>query len=134
MPTPVIWNTLRTSAWPSSTSLNLGASMPFMAVSILIDAVVDDAVHPHIHVDAGGVDSLALLSGRTLKPTMMALEVEASITSLSLMAPTAQWMTRTGPSSLESFLQRGLDRLGGALDVCLDDDVQILHLAPPGSG
>ena len=34
---------------------------------------------------------------------MMALEVEASITSLSLMAPTAQWMTRTRTSSLVSF-------------------------------
>ena len=47
--------------------------------------------------------SLALASGRTLKPTMMAPEVAASITSLSLMAPTAQWMTRTRTSSLDSF-------------------------------
>ena len=47
--------------------------------------------------------SLALASGRTLKPTMMAPEVLASMTSLSLMAPTAQWMTRTRTSSLEIF-------------------------------
>ena len=47
--------------------------------------------------------SLALASGRTLKPTMMAPEVVASITSDSLMAPTAQWMTRTRTSSLDSF-------------------------------
>ena len=48
-------------------------------------------------------ESRALLSGRTLKPTMMAPEVPASMTSDSLMAPTAQWMTRTRTSSLESF-------------------------------
>ena len=72
---------------------------------------------------------MALASGRTLKPTMMALEVEASITSLSLMAPTAQWMTRTRTSSLDSFSRDCLHRLGGALDVGLDDDVQVLHLA-----
>ncbi len=48
-------------------------------------------------------ESAAFLSGRTLKPTMMALEVVASITSDSLMAPTAQWMTRTRTSSLEIF-------------------------------
>ena len=34
---------------------------------------------------------------------MMALEDAASITSDSLMAPTAPWMTRTLTSSLESF-------------------------------
>ena len=33
----------------------------------------------------------------------MALEAAASMTSLSLMAPTAPWMTRTRTSSLESF-------------------------------
>ena len=53
-------------------------------------------------------DSLALLSGRTLKPTMMALEVVASMTSLSLMAPTAQWMTLTRTSSLDSFSRLAL--------------------------
>ena len=52
--------------------------------------------------------SLALESGRTLKPTMMALEVAASMTSLSLMAPTALWMTRTRTSSLESFSREAL--------------------------
>ena len=52
--------------------------------------------------------SFALASGRTLKPTMMALDVEASMTSDSLMAPTAQWMTRTRTSSLVSFSREAL--------------------------
>ena len=44
----------------------------------------------------------ALRSGRTLKPMMMAFEVEASSTSDSLTAPTPVWMmrifTRSSPS------------------------------------
>jgi hypothetical protein len=47
--------------------------------------------------------SRAAASGRTLKPTMMALEEEASMTSDSFTAPTPPWMTRTLTSSLESF-------------------------------
>ena len=47
--------------------------------------------------------SSATGSGRTLKPTIMALEALASITSLSLTAPTAPWMMCTRTSSLESF-------------------------------
>ena len=47
--------------------------------------------------------SSATGSGRTLKPTIMALEALASMTSLSLMAPTAPWMMCTRTSSLESF-------------------------------
>ena len=52
--------------------------------------------------------SRAAASGRTLKPTMMAFEVEASMTSLSLIAPTAPWMTRTRTSSLEIFSSEAL--------------------------
>ncbi len=36
--------------------------------------------------------SAALRSGRTLKPMMIAFDAVASSTSLSLMAPTAEWM------------------------------------------
>ena len=59
-------------------------------------------------------DSLALLSGRTLKPMMMALEVVASMTSLSLMAPTAQWIDPHPDFLVGQLLQAGLDGLGGA--------------------
>ena len=108
--------------------MNLGGQHTLHGGLDLVDGVVDDPVHPHIHIDRAAV-SLALSSGRTLKPTMMALEVEASITSLSLMAPTAQWMTRTRTSSLDSFSRDAFTASAGALNVCLDDDVQILHLA-----
>ena len=47
--------------------------------------------------------SRTLLSGRTLKPMMMALDAEASMTSVSVIAPTPPWMQRTRTSSLESF-------------------------------
>src|SRR4051794_32961778 len=40
--------------------------------------------------------------GRTWKPITMALEVEASSTSLSLMAPTPRWITCTRTSLVES--------------------------------
>ena len=45
----------------------------------------------------------ALRSGRTLKPMMMALEAEASSTSVSLMAPTPERITWTVTLSVESF-------------------------------
>ena len=45
------------------------------------------------------------------------------------MAPTPAWMTRTRTSSLLSLTRAGLDGLCGALDVGLDDEVQLLHLA-----
>ena len=47
--------------------------------------------------------SRALLSGRTLKPMMMALAVDASMTSVSVIAPTPPWIVRTRTSSLDSF-------------------------------
>ena len=47
--------------------------------------------------------SRTLLSGRTLKPMMMAFEAEASMMSVSVIAPTPPWMQRTRTSSLESF-------------------------------
>ena len=104
-----------------------------MAASISSMALVDDAVHAHIHLVALGHRPWRAGSGRTLKPTMMALEVVASMTSLSLIAPTPPWMTLTRTSSLESFSSDLLHRLHRALDVGLDDDVQILHLRPPES-
>lgn len=47
--------------------------------------------------------SRALLSGRTLKPMMMAFAVDASMTSVSVIAPTPPWIVRTRTSSLDSF-------------------------------
>ena len=47
--------------------------------------------------------SAATASGRTLKPTIIALDASASITSDSLIAPTALWITFTLTSSFESF-------------------------------
>ena len=46
---------------------------------------------------------LATGSGRTLKPTIIAFDALASITSPSDTAPTAPWMTFTFTSSLDSF-------------------------------
>ena len=44
------------------------------------------------------------------------------------MAPTPAWITRTRTSSLEIFSSALLHGLGGALDVSLDDDGQLLHI------
>ena len=52
--------------------------------------------------------SRAAASGRTLKPTMIAFDVAASMTSDSLMAPTPEWMTCTRTSSFESFSSEDL--------------------------
>ena len=79
---------------------------------------------------------------------MMAPEVVASMTSLSLMAPTAQWMTWTRTLLVGELLQAGLDGLGGALtsaltmifgsfiSPCFDLAEQVLQgtLAHPGRG
>ena len=44
------------------------------------------------------------------------------------MAPTAPWITRTRTSSLVSF-SREERTASTELNVCLDDDIQLLHLA-----
>ena len=44
------------------------------------------------------------------------------------MAPTAQWMTPDVDFLVAQLLQRDLDGLGRALNIGLDDDVQVLHL------
>ena len=46
--------------------------------------------------------------GRTLNPTMIASEAAASITSLSLMAPTAPWITFTWIFSVDSLMSESL--------------------------
>ncbi len=53
-------------------------------------------------------ETAAAASGRTLKPTMMALAVEASRISDSEIAPTPLWMTLTATSSLESLSRLAL--------------------------
>ena len=71
----------------------------------VVDGLVDDVV-------GLDVDPLvracwtALGSGFTLKPMMMAFDAEASMTSVSVMAPTAPWMTRTLTSSRGQPLER----------------------------
>ena len=72
--------------------------------------------------------SLALASGRTLKPTTMAPEVAARVTSDSLMAPTAQWMTRTRTSSLVSFSKEALTASADPWTSALTMTFQVLHL------
>ena len=44
---------------------------------------------------------IAFGSGFTLKPMMMAFDAEASMTSVSVMVPTAPWITRTLISSVD---------------------------------
>ena len=67
----------------------------------------------------------ALASGRTPKPMMMASEAAARTTSVSVMAPTAEWMVLMRTSDW-SILSSGVwQRLDGALDVGLDDEVEL---------
>ena len=59
-----------------------------MRVLDVLDGLVDDAVQADVHLLALGRISRTLPSGRTLKPMMMAFEAEASMTSVSVIAPT----------------------------------------------
>ena len=67
--------------------------------------------------------------GRTLKPMTMASDASASMMSLSVIAPTAEWMTLMRDLGLVHLVQRVLERLDRALDVGLDDEVEVLELA-----
>ena len=67
--------------------------------------------------------------GRTLKPTTSASEAEARFTSFSVMPPTPVWMTPTRTSGVLDLLELAEQRLDRALDVALEDDVQVLDLA-----
>ena len=60
---------------------------------------------------------------------MMAFDAEASSTSLSLMAPTPLRSTRMRTFSLESFCIMSAEHFGGAADVRLENDVELLDLA-----
>jgi len=64
-----------------------------------------------------------------LNPTTMALEAAASITSLSVMAPTEVWSTLTVTCSVASRSQRLAQRLHRTLHVALEDEAEFLHLA-----
>ena len=60
-------------------------------------------LYRRISTDSLSAFATAVASGLTLKPTMIALLALASITSLSLIAPTPPWITLTLTSSLDSF-------------------------------
>ena len=51
----------------------------------ILDRLVDDAVQTHVDFSRSAMD-FACASGRTLKPIMIALEADASVTSDSLIA------------------------------------------------
>src|SRR5438552_12877961 len=70
----------------------------------------------------------AFFSGRTLKPTMIAPEADASSTSLMLIAPTPTW--RSDLHFLVGKVLQGLGQdLGRAGHVSLDDQRQLLDAA-----
>ena len=68
----------------------------------------------------------ASADGRTLKPTTIAFDAAARLTSFSVMPPTPVWMTLTRTSGWSIFAELADDRLDGALHVALDHEVQIL--------
>lgn len=72
--------------------------------------------------------SRALGCGRTPKPMMMALEAMASVTSVSEMAPTAEWMMLMRTSDWSILPMESAEGLDGALGVGLDDQVELLEL------
>ena len=59
---------------------------------------------------------------------MMALEASARTTSVSLMAPTAEWIDVDADLGLDHLVERVLKSLDGTLDVGLDDQVELLDL------
>ena len=67
--------------------------------------------------------------GRTLKPTTSAFEADARLTSFSVIPPTPVWITLTRTSGCWIFPELADQRLDGALDVALEDDVEVLHAA-----
>ena len=70
--------------------------------------------------------SAALRSGRTLKPMMMAFDAEASSTSLSVMAPTPEWMTLMRTFSVDIFCSESASTCDRTLHVALEDERQFL--------
>ena len=100
-----------------------------MASVDLVDGVVDDAVHAHI-------DLVALRGG--LRQLVRA-DVEADDDGVGRggqqdvglvdRADTRMNDACTRTSSFDELFERSLDGLGRALHVCLDDEVQLLHLA-----
>ena len=67
--------------------------------------------------------------GRTLNPTTSASEADARFTSFSVMPPTPVWMTFDPHLRVLDLLELAEERLDRALDVALQDDVEVLHLA-----
>ena len=64
--------------------------------------------------------------GRTLKPTTIAFDAAARLTSEAVMPPTPEWMTRTVDLGVGDLRQLALGRLDRALHVGLDDQAQLL--------
>ena len=67
--------------------------------------------------------------GRTLKPTIIALDADASITSPSVISPAPLWMTLTRTSGCSDLLELADGRLDRADHVALEHEVEILRLA-----
>ena len=94
----------------------------------LVDGVVDDAVHPHVHVGAGG----------TVAGGGVGTDVEAHDDGLRGGGQHHVGFVDGADAAVDDadahlvvaeLLQRGLHRLHTALYVGLDDQVQVLHLA-----
>ena len=108
--------------------LELGRQHALHGVLDLVDGVVDHAVHAHIHLGAGsgcrghgiGTDVEAHddgVGGGGKEHVVLRNRADTGVNNLD-----ADFL-------VGDLLQAGLDRLGGALDVGLDDDVEFLHLA-----
>ena len=92
-----------------------------------VDGVIDHAVHPHIHMGAGG----------GIPGGVVGADVEAHDDGLRRGGQHHVGLVDGAHAAVDDpdpdlvvaeLLQRGLHGLHGALDVGLDDDVQILHL------
>ena len=126
MPTPVI---LKTHLGPAQVHLfELGGEHALHGRLHLVDGVIDDPVHAHIHVHAGG----------RLLGVGVGADIEAHDDSaggggqhhVALADGAHGAVDDPDPDLLVGqLLQAGLHGLGRALHVGLDDDVQLLHLA-----
>src|SRR5699024_1675055 len=108
--------------------LELGGQHALHGRFHLVDAVVDDPVHSHVHlVPGGGV--LGVGVGADVKAHDDGVG-RGGQHDVGLVDGAHGAVDDPHPDLLVGeLLQGGLHRLGGALDVGLDDDVQVLQLA-----
>ena len=93
----------------------------------LVDGVVDNPVHPHIHVAAGGA-----VPGGGVRPYVEAHDNRLGGSGQHHVAfVDGAYAGVDHPDTdllVGDLLQAGLYCLGGALNIGLDDDIEILHL------